>query len=112
MSIFRALVLFLPGLCDGGTALAAENVALRHQIAVLQRSVKRSQLCKRDRFLWSCLSPIWKGWRSSLVIVQPGTVIGWYHQGFKALLTMEVPQETRQAASRPGDPWRDPPRVR
>ena len=83
MSIFRALFLFLRGLCDGGAALAAENLALRHQIAVLQRSVKRPKLRKRDRIFWSWLSHIWSGWRSALVIVQPGTVIGWHRQGFK-----------------------------
>jgi hypothetical protein len=42
----------------------------------VQRSVERPKLRKRDRIFWSWLSRIWKGWRSALVIVQPGTVIG------------------------------------
>ena len=40
MNIVPALFVFFRGLCAGGTALAAKNLALRHQIAVLQRSVK------------------------------------------------------------------------
>jgi hypothetical protein len=53
MSIFRALFLFLRDLCTNRAALAAENPALRHQLAVLQRSVKRPELRKRDRIFWS-----------------------------------------------------------
>jgi len=52
----------------GKAALATENLALRHQIPVLQRSVKHPKLRKRDRIFWSWLSRIWKGWRSALVI--------------------------------------------
>ena len=33
-------------------ALAAENLALRHQLGVLQRSAKRPRLRARDRALW------------------------------------------------------------
>jgi hypothetical protein len=29
------------------------------------------------------LSRIWTGWRKSLVIVMPDTVIRWHHKGFK-----------------------------
>jgi hypothetical protein len=34
------------------TVLAAENLALRQQLAVLHRSVKRPKLRKRDRIFW------------------------------------------------------------
>jgi hypothetical protein len=33
-------------------AVSMENVALRHQLAVLQRSVGRPRLRRRDRLLW------------------------------------------------------------
>lgn len=32
--------------------LAAENLALRHRLGVVQRSVKRPRLRRRDRILW------------------------------------------------------------
>ena len=82
MGIIWTILAFFRAFFAGRAALAAENLALRHQIAVLQRSVMRPKLRKRDRIFWSWLSRIWKGWRSALVIVQPGTVIGWHRQGF------------------------------
>jgi putative transposase len=59
-------------------ALQLENLALRHQIGVLQRSVRnRPKLTLVDRLLWVWLSRIWSGWRSALAIVRPETVVGW-----------------------------------
>ena len=44
------------------TALVAENLALRQQLAVLQVSVKRPRLRTRDRIFWVWLSRLWSGW--------------------------------------------------
>jgi hypothetical protein len=66
------------------TALQFENLALRHQIAVLQRSIhKRAKLTATDRVLWAWLSGIWSHWRSALVIVKPETVVAWHRKGFR-----------------------------
>ena len=52
---------------------AIENIALRHQIGVLQRSAKKRVLLNSsDRLLWGCVSRVWPDWRSALVIVPPG----------------------------------------
>jgi putative transposase len=64
-------------------ALVAENLALRHQIVILQRSVKRPRLHRRDRIFWVWLSRLWQGWRSSLIVVQPETVLRWHREGFR-----------------------------
>ena len=64
-------------------ALAAENLALRQQLAVLRQSVKRPELRRRDRVFWVWLSRLWKDWRSVLVIVQPETVVRWHQLGFR-----------------------------
>ena len=56
--------------------LQLENLALRHQLGVLRRSVKRPKLTSADRLLWIWLCELWTDWRSSLVIVKPETVIG------------------------------------
>jgi len=64
--------------------LAAENLALRRQLVVLQRSVKRPKVRRRDRVFWVWLSRLWTRWRSCLVVVKPETVIRWHRQGFKA----------------------------
>ncbi len=63
--------------------LAAENLALRMQLAVLQRKSTRPKLKTRDRIFWALLSKIWSKWRGALVFVQPETVVGWHRQGFK-----------------------------
>jgi putative transposase len=66
-------------------ALQAENLALRHQLIVLQRiqEKKRFIFHPADRWLWILLSRLWSGWRSALLIVKPATVIGWHRQGFR-----------------------------
>jgi putative transposase len=67
----------------GSVAIALENVALRHQLLVLQRSVGRPRLARWDRVFWVWLSRLWASWRSSLLIVQPATVLAWHRQGFR-----------------------------
>jgi putative transposase len=80
-------------------ALQIEVLALRHQLNVLQRSVKRPKLTDADRFLWARLSRFWTGWRSALVIVKPETVIAWHCKGFRLVWTWKV---------RRGQPGRPP----
>jgi transposase InsO family protein len=74
---------FVRALLGHSTAVSLENVVLRHQLAVLQRSVARPRLRRRDRIFWVGLSRLWAGWRSSLVIIQPATVLAWHRQGFR-----------------------------
>lgn len=50
-------------------SLVAENLPLRQQLIVLQRSVKRPKLWNRDRLFWIVLCRLWNGGHSSL----PGT---------------------------------------
>lgn len=73
-------------------ALQLENLALRHQIGVLQRSAKkRPKLTAADRFFWAwLLCRLWGDWRSALVIVKPGTVIAWHRKGFRLFWTWKV----------------------
>ena len=68
-------------------ALQLENLALRHQVGVLQRSVKRPKLAPPDRLLWVWLCAVWSGWRSALLIVKPNTVIAWHRRSFRLFWT-------------------------
>jgi transposase InsO family protein len=72
-------------------ALQLENLALRHQIGILQRSAKkRPSLQTADRLLWVWLSGIWSDWRSSLVIVKPETVVAWHRKTFRLFWTWKI----------------------
>src|SRR5215475_4008884 len=74
---------FVRALLINSAAVSLENVALRHQLSVLQRSVRRPRFRRRDRIFWLWLARLWSGWRASLVIVQPATVLAWHRQGFR-----------------------------
>jgi hypothetical protein len=79
VTILRTLISAL----QSQRALAVENLALRHQLSVLQRTVKKPRLRPSDRALWVFLLRLWSGWRESLTIVQPETVIRWHREGFR-----------------------------
>jgi transposase InsO family protein len=63
--------------------LVAENLALRQQLIVLRRRTKRPRLKNNDRVFWLWLARSWDGWRDSLIVVKPATVVRWHRQGFK-----------------------------
>ena len=79
MLIFlTTLVAILSSILRSRAALQLENLALRHQIGLLQTSAAgRTKLTSGDRLLWTCLSRLWRDWRSALAIVKPETVIGY-----------------------------------
>jgi putative transposase len=63
--------------------LVLENMALRHQLDVLQRNAKRPRLKPNDRALWAVLSRFLPNWRQHLTIVQPDTVVRWHRTGWR-----------------------------
>ena len=92
MALFlTAFLAILPSILRSRAALLLGNLALRHQIGVLQRSAaKRPKLTSGDRLLWICLSRLWRDWRSALAIVKPETVIAWHRAGFRLFWTWKV----------------------
>jgi len=82
--------------------LQLENLALRQQINVLRRSIKkRPKLTSGDRLFWVSLSRLWRDWPSTLVIVKPETVLAWHRKGFRLFWTWKV---RRGQPGRPGIP--------
>src|SRR5215471_5611312 len=87
----NTLLANLSSILHSRAALQLENLALRHQIGVLQRSSrKRPILTLVDRLLWLWLSHIWSGWRPALAIVRPETVVAWHRRGFRLFWTWKV----------------------
>ena len=85
--MFLALLKTLLSTLTTHCSLALENLALRQQLAILQRSSKRPFLTRPDRLFWLLLSSIWQGWAEALAIVTPETVIRWHRKGFTAYWT-------------------------
>ena len=56
MTVLAAVIVFIRSFVCGRAAIAAENLALRHQLGVLRRSVKRPRICTVDRLLWTLLA--------------------------------------------------------
>jgi putative transposase len=91
MLVLATLLATLSSIVRSRAALELENLALRHQIGVLQRSArKRPKLTPVDRLLWAWLSHIWWDWRSALAIVKPETVVAWHRAGFRWFWTWKV----------------------
>jgi putative transposase len=86
---------FLRSLLRSRSALAAENLFLRKQLAFYQehqvRPRRLTDAARISLLFWSTFCD----WRSALVIVKPETLIGWHRRGFKLFWKMK---------SRPGRP--------
>jgi hypothetical protein len=61
MHAMPLMIFFLRGFLISRSALAAENLALRQQFAVLRRSGRRPRLRAWDRVFWAWLSRCWAG---------------------------------------------------
>ena len=71
MGIIKAILLLIRAFLVSRLSLAAENLALRQQVAVYKHSVKRPKLRPRDRVFWVWLSRLWSNWRSALASSNP-----------------------------------------
>jgi hypothetical protein len=64
--------------------LELELIALRHQVAVLNRKRSgRLRLYAIDRMLWVWLYRVWPRCLEAMVLVKPATVVQWHRQGFR-----------------------------
>ena len=81
--VVYAILSALSTLFRSQLSLRAENIALRHPVAIYQRTVNRPIIRPEDRILWSWLSRRWAGWREVLVFVQSETVIAWQRKRFR-----------------------------
>jgi len=70
-------------LCRSRTAVEAENLFLRKQLALFQeRNLRPHRADDSTRWLMSFLSQ-WFDWRNALVVVKPETLIRWHRKGFR-----------------------------
>jgi hypothetical protein len=89
------------------SALAAENLFLRKQLAMFQeRNVKPRRADEATRWMMATLSRMFP-WGNSLVNVKPDTLIRWQRKGFRLFLALEV-QTNRKTSLAQGPPKVDP----
>ena len=94
-SVLVSLLFSLRSAARSRAALHLEILALRHQLAVVNRSRRpRLRLTAADRVLWAWLSRSWRGWRSALVLVKPETVLAWHRRGFRLFWTWKSRHRT------------------
>jgi putative transposase len=84
-------------LCGGSRGLVLENLALRQQLGMYQRSPPRPAIRRTDRWFWVGLCRLWPGWATALVVLRPATVIGWHRRGFAWYWT----RRSRKTGGRP-----------
>jgi len=65
-------------------SLVAENICLRQQLLVLRRHQTRPRIRDTDRRFWVVACRWFAGWRRSLLIVKPETVLRWHRRGWRA----------------------------
>ncbi len=65
------------------TALIAENLFLRKQLAFYQERLIRPRRPSNAARLWLVFWSHFFAWRSALLIVKPATLIGWHRNAFR-----------------------------
>ena len=86
LAMFHLVTLILRTLYSGFQShrhLLLENLALRHQLTLLERSVPKPKFNNSERWFWVALRRCWSDWQRALVIVQPRTVLNWHRLGFR-----------------------------
>jgi putative transposase len=64
-------------------SLVLENLVLRQQVSVLKRKNRRPRLAGMDRWFWVAVRQVWPGWKASLLVVKPETVVEWHRRAFR-----------------------------
>jgi hypothetical protein len=95
VSVLVSLLHSLRFLVRSRASLHIEVLALRHQLAVVNRSRRRrARFTNADRLLWAGISRAWRSWRSALVLVKPETVVAWHRRGFRLYWTWKSRRRT------------------
>jgi putative transposase len=82
--VYQWVARAIAGFFGSRASLVAENLCLRQQLLVLQRRHPRPRLTDADRRFWILASRWFCGWRETLLISRPDTVIGWHRKGWRA----------------------------
>jgi putative transposase len=79
--------------------LLLENLALRQQLTVLKRRHSSPRIGLLDKLFWVAVRRFWSGWKQSLIVVTPETVVRWHRAGFRLYRRM-ISREGTQVGRR------------
>ena len=98
--MFRYLLWAIAAAVRPKALLIADNLCLRQQLLVLHRRKPRPRLADADRLFWVLACRWFVGWRTSVLIMKPETVLRWHRHGWRAYW--------RRRSRRKGKPGRRP----
>src|SRR5450432_2805923 len=87
--------------------LLLENLALRQQLLALHAKRPRPRMSCLDKLFWVALRSLWSGWKKSLIIVTPATVVRWHRAGFRLYWTLISKVRSRVGRKRVAKEVRD-----
>jgi hypothetical protein len=100
IEILKTIMGALRSLFRSRAVLLTENLVLRQQIVVLQRSVPKPRIRKRDRVLLALAARIFGEVVHAVTIVRPETVVRWHRSFLAADLAGKVRTSSWTTASR------------
>jgi putative transposase len=74
---------FVHDICRTHDELIAENAALRQQLVVASRAVKRPSFFPWERALLVLIASVLPNWQSAVLLAKPETVLRWHREGFR-----------------------------
>ena len=88
VGLWKSLAWWISASFKSKHKLAAENIALRSQLALYQlqqekKIIKKPKCNPAFRLTWIFLMRMFAGWKDTLCIVKPETVIRWHRTGFR-----------------------------
>lgn len=87
-------------------ALEVENAVLRHQMRILERSVKRPRLFRRDKVALAAASRLVPRERWPVFLVSPQTLLRWHRDLVRRKWTYRQRSAGRERVENGGLPWR------
>jgi len=83
ISSLRHLIGWMVDVFRSREDLLLENLVLRQQLLTLHAKRPRRRLSTMHKLFWITLRKLWSGWKESLVLVTPRTVVAWHRAGFR-----------------------------
>ena len=79
----RHLIGWIIGFFRSRQDLILENLALRQQLLALKAKRPRRRLSTGHKLFWIAMLRLWSGWKQSIMLVHPRTVVAWHRAGFR-----------------------------